>query len=166
MDTFQTIWKFSRHSGYFPDNLVTCQKTWKLYILSRLYGKCPDKNETFQTIQKHSKQSGNFPDDQETFQKLQQFSRQVLDIIDKSRFSAKTFRTRKNFPGSNAPAFSMYFCLWEALWANKMTKITNFASSGPIVLKISQRCRFLPEITHKKCPLSSSLALPIYLFRL
>ena len=25
METFQTIWKFSRHSGNFPDNLVTCQ---------------------------------------------------------------------------------------------------------------------------------------------
>ena len=35
----------------------------------------------------------------------------VPGIVDKRMFSAKTFRTRKNFPGSNAPALTMYFCL-------------------------------------------------------
>ena len=40
--------------------------------------------------------------------------------------------------------------------ANKMTKITNFASGGPIGRKIGQRCEFLLEITHKTFPLSSS----------
>ena len=39
--------------------------------------------------------------------------------------------------------------------ANKMTKLINYASSGPIGLKIGQRCRFLQEIAHKKCQLSS-----------
>ena len=36
-----------------------------------------------------------------------------------------------------------------------IAKITNFASSGPIGLKIGQRCGFLPEITHNKFQLSS-----------
>ena len=31
--------------------------------------------------------------------------------MDKSMFRAKTFQTRKNFPGSNAPALPTYFCL-------------------------------------------------------
>ena len=39
--------------------------------------------------------------------------------------------------------------------ANKMTKLINYASSGPIGLKIGQRCGFLQEITHKNV---SSLA--------
>ena len=34
--------------------------------------------------------------------------------------------------------------------ANKITKITNFACSGPIGSKIGQRCGFLPEITNTK----------------
>ena len=42
---------------------------------------------------------------------------------------------------------------WQA--ANKMTKNNKFASNGPIKLKIGQRCRFPPEITHKKCQLTS-----------
>ena len=92
METFQTVWKFSRHSGKFPD-----------------------KTENLQKIQKHSRKSGKYPDDPETFQKLQWFSRQVLDIINKCMFSAKTFQTRKNFPGSNAPALPMYFCLWSCV---------------------------------------------------
>ena len=74
MDTFQTILKFSRHSGNFPDDLVTFQKIWKLSrlsILFRLNGKFPDKTETFQTIQKRLRQSGNFADDPWAFQKLQ-----------------------------------------------------------------------------------------------
>ena len=105
METFQTIWKFSRHSGNFPDNLVTSQKIWKLSrpsILSRLYEKFPDKTETFQTIQKHSRQSGNFPDDPETFQKLQWFSRQVPDIIDKSSVQKLSGRA-KTFQGAMLP---------------------------------------------------------------
>ena len=114
MKTFQTIWKFSRHSRNFPDHLVTCQKIWKLSrrsILSRLYGKFPEKTKTFQTVQKHSSQSGNFPDDPETFQKLKWFPRQIPDIIDNSMLSSKTFRTRKKFSGSNAPPLPTYFCL-------------------------------------------------------
>ena len=69
MENFQAIWKLSRHSGNFPDNLVTCKKYWKLSrpsILSRLYKKFPDKTKIFQTIQKHSRQSKNFPDNPET----------------------------------------------------------------------------------------------------
>ena len=46
-----------------------------------------------------------------------------------------------------------HYGLWHP--ANKMTKITNFACSGPIGLKIGQRCGFLPEITHTKFQLSS-----------
>ena len=37
----------------------------------------------------------------------------------------------------------------------KLLKITNFASSDPIGLKIGQRCGFFLEITHKKRQLSS-----------
>ena len=37
----------------------------------------------------------------------------------------------------------------------KWQKNTNFASSGPIWLKIGQRCGFPPEITHTKFQLSS-----------
>ena len=40
------------------------------------------------------------------------------------------------------------------LW-NSANKIANFASSGPIGLKIGQRCGFLLEIAHTKSHLSS-----------
>ena len=53
-------------------------------------------------------------------------------------------------PANPAPP---HYGLWHP--ANKMTKITNFASIGPIELKIGQRSRFLPEITHTKFQLSS-----------
>ena len=46
-----------------------------------------------------------------------------------------------------------HYGLWQA--ANKMSKITNSASSGPNELKIGQRCGFPAEITHKKFQLSS-----------
>ena len=46
---------------------------------------------------------------------------------------------------------------YDALHANRMTKITNFAPSGPIGLKIGQRCGFLPEITYTKFQLSDNL---------
>ena len=91
LEIYRIFWKLS-------DNLVTCQTIWKLSrpsILSRLYGKFLDKTKTFQTIQKRSRQSGNFSDDLGTFQKLKGISKQVLDIIDKSFLSTKTFRTRK-----------------------------------------------------------------------
>ena len=39
--------------------------------------------------------------------------------------------------------------------AHKMTKITNFSFSGPIGMKIGQRCGFLPEIKHTQFQLSS-----------
>ena len=102
MEIFQTIWKFFRHSGNFPDNLVTCQKVWKLSkpsIIFRLYLQFSDKTEAFQTIRKCSIQYENFPDNPETFQKLQLFFRQVLDIIYKRMISAKTFWKRKTFRG-------------------------------------------------------------------
>ena len=41
-----------------------------------------------------------------------------------------------------------HYRLWHP--ANKMTKTTNFASSGPIGLKIGQRCWFHREITHTR----------------
>ena len=72
METFQKIGKSSIQSENFADNVVTCQKIWKLSrpsILSRLYEKLSDKTETFQTIQKGSRQSGKFPDYPETFRK-------------------------------------------------------------------------------------------------
>ena len=42
-------------------------------------------------------------------------------------FRAKTFRTRKNFPGSNAPALPMYFCVCPP--PQKCTKVPE--SKGP-----------------------------------
>ena len=40
-------------------------------------------------------------------------------------------------------------------YTNKVTKITNFASSGPVGLKIVQMRRYLPEIIHTQFQLSS-----------
>ena len=112
--TLQIIWKFSRHSGNFPDNLVTCQKIWKLSrssILSKLYKKFPDKTSTFQTIPKRSRQwqfsrrSRNFPETSVIFQTSSRYNRK------KYVQCKKKFWTRKYFPGRNAPALLTYFCL-------------------------------------------------------
>ena len=48
---------------------------------------------------------------------------------------------------------SGHYGLWHP--ANKVSKMTNSSSSGPIWLKIRQRCWFPAEITHTKCQLSS-----------
>ena len=75
METFQTIWKFSRKSGNFRDNLVTCHTIWKPSILSRLYGKFPEKTRQFRNVQ----------DNLKTFQTIQRLSRNFSDFTDKFR---------------------------------------------------------------------------------
>ena len=114
METLQTIWKFSRHSGNFPEKFVTCQKIWKLSMPSIL----PEYTENFLPKPKNFRQFKNVQDNLETFQTIQKLFRNFSDFLDKFRmkknksmFSAKTFWTRKNFPGSNAPALPTYFCL-------------------------------------------------------
>ena len=58
------MWKVSRQSGKFPDNLETFQTIWKL---SKQSGKFPDVPESFQTGWKVSRQCGEFPDTLESF---------------------------------------------------------------------------------------------------
>ena len=101
METLQTIWKLSRRSGNFPDNLVTFQKNWKLsrpsiHKISRQNQNFPDNSETFKTIWKLSRGYRNFLETSVIFQK-------VPDIIDKSMFSTKTSGCAKTFRGAMLP---------------------------------------------------------------
>ena len=112
LEIFQTFWKLSRQFGNLPENL---EGFYAFYTFQTLWKICRKKPETFQTIQKHSKQSGNFPDNPETFRKLQWFPGQVPNIIDKSMFSATTFRTHKNFPGTMLPR-SLHISVSAPLW--------------------------------------------------
>ena len=93
-ETFQAIQKLNRPSGKYPDYPETFQAIRKL---SRLSGNFPDHPENIQPIRKLSKGSGNFP---VQFQGLR----------------AKTFRTRKNFPGGNATLPPRFLRLWAVCW--------------------------------------------------
>ena len=57
----------------------------------------------------------NFPDNPEKFRIIQTFSMSFIKLpVNIKHFRvqrAKTFRTRKNFPGSNATTLPTYFCL-------------------------------------------------------
>ena len=79
-ETFQAIRKFSRLSGNFPGYPETFRIILKISSLS---GNFPGYLENIQTIWKFSRPSGNFP-------------------VQIQGLRAKTFRTRKNFPGGNA----------------------------------------------------------------
>ena len=61
----------------------------------------------------------NFPDNPEKFRIIQTFSmssRKLLVNFKHFRVQhAKTFRTRKNFPGSNATMLPTFFCLCHKL---------------------------------------------------
>ena len=60
-------------------------------------------------------------------------------------------QTRQGSPVAHSPPPP----LWAMTLCEKMTKITYFASSGLILLKIRQRCGFLPEIRQTKIQLST-----------
>ena len=64
--------------------------------------------EIFQIIQKISSLAGNFPGYPETFKAIRKGLR------------AKTFRTRKNFPGSNATLLPRFLRLWLWIWIFRM----------------------------------------------
>ena len=85
---------------------------------------------------------------------LQRFLRCYLkDNWHRSCFLLNALFTELAPLGRFSHRVAMSVVVW--LCANKMTKITNFASSGPIGLKIGQRCGYPPEITHTKFQLSS-----------
>ena len=124
--TFRTIRKISRLSGNFPGYPTTFQTIRKISRLSRNFpgypdtfqaiqkldgssGKYPAYPETFQAIRKLSGQFGKYPDYLETFQRVRNSPLQFQGI------RAKTFRTRKNFPGGNATLPSRFLRLCPTL---------------------------------------------------
>ena len=75
---FQTVWKLSRPSGNFPDQL-----------------------ETLQTVRKFSRLSGNFPDCPETFQTVWKLSTLVYSSVQlmlRLHFIGNFVERCKNFP--------------------------------------------------------------------
>ena len=100
LETFWTIRKISGLSGNFPDYPETFQTILKL---SRLSGNFPGYPKTFQVIRTFSGPSGKYPDYPETFWTIRKFSRRYGNFpVQFQGLRAKTFRTRKNFPGGNA----------------------------------------------------------------
>ena len=65
LKSFQSVWKFSKRSGKFPDSPETFYTVWNF----------PYCQENFQTIWKLSRPSGNFPDPLESFQTIWKLSR-------------------------------------------------------------------------------------------
>merc|ERR1711997_277067 len=85
---------------------------WTLPKLSRLSGYFPDCPDTFQPVWTLFRLSGHFPDCPDTFHIVRTIFGHILVIFKHFRVQrAKTFRTRKNFPGSNATTLPTFFCL-------------------------------------------------------
>ena len=99
-ETFQAIRKLSRLSGNFPDHPENIQPIRKL---SRLSGNFPDHPENIQPTRKLSRLSGNFLYHPENIQPIRKLSKGSGNFpVQFQGLRAKTFRTRKNFPGGNA----------------------------------------------------------------
>ena len=83
--TFQNVWKVSRQSGKFTDNLESFPTVWKV---SEQSGKFPKSLGNFQRVWKVSGQSGNFSDSLESFRTVWKdsgVSRKVSDSVERSR---------------------------------------------------------------------------------
>ena len=63
-ESFQTVWKISRQSGKFPDDVESSQLVQKVFqIVWNFF----DSVESFQIVWRLSSRSGKFPDGLESF---------------------------------------------------------------------------------------------------
>ena len=129
-DSFEIVQTFLKLSGQFwnyPDSFGAVRTVLKLY--GQFWNR-PDSFEIVRTVLKSSGQFWNRPDSLKNCQDSFKLSGQNCSFYN---IRAKIFRTRKNFPGSNATALPGFLGLCDVLvqWSRSLLIQIVFLSNPP-----------------------------------